>query len=282
MSERGIRNDAALVIFWDYDTQWGADRSRSSGGAKDWGLREFTATERLLELHARHAVAACFAIVGAAALPGERPYHDPGQIRAMHAAGHEVASHSFRHEWLPGIGWQGLLATLRDSKCALEQCIGAPVTTFVPPYNQPFDYAARLAPSLSERRTVPSDRISLRRMCEALGETGFRTARVSYRTLVQRVLDRAARRRIDGPVAIERIAGIACVRLNTAGGFAADAIAMVERTVSQGGIAVVYGHPHSLDAGNSQDARWLVPFLERVAEHSRAGRLRVVLPRELT
>ena len=56
-----------LIIFWDYDTQWGADRSRSPGGAKTWGNLEFENTERLLELHAQYGVPACFAVVGAAA-----------------------------------------------------------------------------------------------------------------------------------------------------------------------------------------------------------------------
>src|SRR5262249_26670813 len=92
---------ASLVVFWDYDTAWGADRSREPGGPKSWGPLEFEHTERLLELHAEHGVPACFAVVGAAALPGERPYHDPGQIRRIAAAGHEIGSHSFRHEWLP-------------------------------------------------------------------------------------------------------------------------------------------------------------------------------------
>src|SRR5437879_4437818 len=116
---------ARLLLFWDYDTQWGADRSRSPGRPKSWGHAEFDNTERLLELHAESSVPACFAIVGAAALPGERPYHDPVQVRRIHAAGHEIGSHSFQHEWLPGIGYRRLLTTLQLSKDTLEQCIGA-------------------------------------------------------------------------------------------------------------------------------------------------------------
>src|SRR5438309_3867691 len=91
-----------LVFFWDYDTQWGGDRSRSPGGRKAWGAAEFENTELLLELHAAHDLPACFAVVGAAALPGERPYHDQAQIRRIACAGHEIASHGFEHEWLPG------------------------------------------------------------------------------------------------------------------------------------------------------------------------------------
>ena len=39
-----------LLLFWDYDTQWGADRSRSGNGPKAWGEDEFVNTERLLPL----------------------------------------------------------------------------------------------------------------------------------------------------------------------------------------------------------------------------------------
>ena len=152
---------AKLLFFWDYDTQWGADRSRRPGGPKDWGYLEFENTERLLDLHAQYEIPACFAVVGAAALPGQRPYHDPAQIRRIYAAGHEVASHSFKHEWLPGLTHLELSETLRASKDALEQCISAPVNTFVPPFNQPFAYPQKLAPAFSERREGGSAHITL-------------------------------------------------------------------------------------------------------------------------
>jgi hypothetical protein len=77
------------------------------------------------------------------------------------------------------------------------------------------------------------------------------------------------------------LGGVTCVRLNTPGGFDAPALDMLERTVASGGLVVAYGHPHSLRAGNSQDERWLVPFLARVREHVDAGRLRVCQPRDL-
>jgi len=141
-----------LLFFWDYDTQWGADRSRNPSRSRTWGQFDFEHTERLLELHAEYVVPACFAVVGAAALPGQRPYSDPAQVRRIHAMGHEVASHSFRHEWLPGLDRHSLLEALRASKNALEQCVGASVISFVPPYNQPFDYPPGWSFSLSERR----------------------------------------------------------------------------------------------------------------------------------
>lgn len=269
-----------LIIFWDYDTQWGAEQSRSLGGAKTWGYLDFLNTERLLQLHDAYQIPACFAIVGEAALPGTRPYHDPDQIRQIYSDGHEVASHSMRHEWLPGLGYQKLVQTLRDSKDALEQCISAPVVTFVPPFNQPSDFQDRLSISLSERRSVPSDRIDLRRLCDALSETGYLFCRVSYSTILERLTTLLGRER-PRTVKLEKIGRVSCLRLSCRGGFKDDALKVIEPDLLNDGIAAIYGHPHSLYSGNAQDEQYLTPFLERVRGLVDKGTLQVVLPRDL-
>ncbi len=269
-----------LLLFWDYDTQWGADRSRVPGGRKDWGFLEFENTERLLDLHAEYKIPACFAVVGAAALQGERPYHDPAQIRRIHAAGHEIASHSFRHEWLPGLDRKALLETLRCSKDALEQCIGAPVVSFAPPYNQPFDYPGGGSFSLSERREAGRQRTDLRRLCNALRETGYRFCRVAYQPMYLRLAERLLARRLDRPGRLKQISGVTCVRNNTCG-FDGHAMKLLERCAATGGLVAVYGHPHSLRAGNSQDETRLVPFLHQVWRLQGDGLIRICLPREL-
>ena len=273
---------ASLVHFWDFDSQWGADRSRiPPAGPKTWGSLDFDATDRLLELHARFEVPACFAVVGAVALPGKRPYHDALQIRRIHEAGHEIASHSFRHEWLPGLNRLSLLETLRRSRESLEQCIGAPVVSFVPPFNQPFDYAKVGSISLSERREAGTSRTTLQRLCDALHETGYRFCRVAYRPLHIRIAEWVSGRRLDRPGRLEKIAGITCARLNTPTGFQEDAVDMVNRCAERGGLVVVCGHPHALWSGTKQDERWLIPFLGRVHELQKAGHLRVCRPSEL-
>jgi peptidoglycan/xylan/chitin deacetylase (PgdA/CDA1 family) len=274
------RPPAELLFFWDYDTQWGGDRSRLPGGPKSWGALEFSNTERLLELHGEQAVPACFAAVGSAALPGERPYHDPAQIRRIHAAGHEIGSHSHRHEWLPGLDRRALRETLQASKDALEQCIGAPVTTFVPPWNQPFDYPRGFSFSLSERREGGAHRTGLVRLCETLAETGYRFCRVAYRPMHQRLAEMVVRHRLEQLGRVEEIRGVSCARLNTPGGFGRHTLDVLERAARRGGLTVVYGHPHSLTLGNSQDERYLAPFLQRVATMVRSGQLKVSLPRE--
>jgi peptidoglycan/xylan/chitin deacetylase (PgdA/CDA1 family) len=274
---------ARLLLFWDYDTQWGTDADRRRGlpaTAVD-GRQEFACTERLLELLDRYEIPACFGVVGAAALPGVRPYHDPDQIRRIHAAGHEIASHGFHHEWVPGLDAAQLRTMLARSKEALEACIGAPVTAFVPPYNQPFDHAPQLSISWSERRAVPRNRTDVGRLCQALAESGYDFCRVAYRPLRLRVLDRFAGHQVDRPVRIERIKGVRCVRLNAPCGFARPTIQRVDEACRRGGIIVAYGHPHSLHAGGAQDEQSLIPFLERVQELRSSGQLVPLVPREL-
>jgi hypothetical protein len=266
-----------LMFFWDYDTQWGADRSRL-GGPRQWGPLEFPNTDEILEMHARFGVPACFAVVGAAALPGERPYHDPVQIRRIHAAGHEIASHAFRHEWLPALDRRALVRSLRESKDALEQCIGAPVESFVPPFNQPFDYARGWSFSLAERWEAGVRRTTLTRLCEALRETGYRFCRVGYAPLAERMagwLGRASFR--PGPPV--RIDGILCVRVGP-GGFEPECVTALCRHAA--GPVALYGHPHSLHGHDAtQTASTLRHTLTLAETWVRRGAIRCLRPRDL-
>lgn len=271
-----------VVIFWDYDTQWGNDRSRNPAGKGNWGALEFPNTELLLELHARYDIPACFAVVGAAALPGARPYHDPDQIRRMHEAGNEVASHSFRHEWLPGLDSAALDETLRHSKDALEQCIGAEVVTFVPPYNQPFDYLQKLSVSLSERRAVRRERTDVGRLCASLSDAGYRFSRLAYRSLYERVAEATSGRLPRRPGTLEDISGVTCLRLNLPVGFTSEVQRILEGHLGRGGLWTLHAHPHSVsDPTNPQSIDLFEPMLARIHEWRKQGRVRTVLPRDL-
>jgi hypothetical protein len=303
-----------VMLFWDYDTQWGADRSRCAGARPaTWGALEFPHTDELLDLHARFGIPACFAIVGAAALPGERPYHDPAQIRRVHAAGHEIASHAFRHEWLPALDRDALRRTLRDSKDALEQCIGAPVRSFVPPFNQPFDYARGWSFSLAERREAGARRTTLRVLCETLRETGYQFCRVAYSPLSERLRAWLARSSSSPSSSLpsssspsstafqpgppEQIAGVTCVRVGPCGFDLDRVIALRERAALREQAAAragsvwrrsspialaLYGHPHSLHGDDaSQSATALRQTLAALARWNEQGAARCLTPRDL-
>jgi hypothetical protein len=270
-----------VTFFWDYDTQWGADRSRAGRGPRQYGHLEFENTEPLLELLDEFGIQACFAVVGAAALPGSRPYHDPQQIRKIHHAGHEIASHSFRHEWIPALDPKALRETLHHSKDALEQCISAEVNTFVPPFNQPFDCPERLAFSLSERREVRRDRTGLATLCRALRESDYKLTRVSYRSLKDHVLGRIMNRQTQRPSHLERIAGFPCLRLNTPGGFDFRVAGLVRANLAKGGIWVIYGHPHSATEDGNQSLACLRTLFEEINQWRKAGHISCVRPIDL-
>src|SRR5262249_25865759 len=152
---------------------------------------------------------------------------------------------------LPALDRRALLSTLRNSRDALEQCIGAPVLSFVPPFNQPFDYAGGWSFSLSERLAAGKKRTTLHRLCEALGETGYRFCRVGYAPLGERLAEWFGRPSFR-PSPPETIAGITCVRVGSCGFENETVLGLCRRAAAQGTV-VLYGHPHSLHKdGTSQ------------------------------
>lgn len=270
-----------LIIYWDFDAQWGAERSRSGGGSKQWGLKEFTNTERLLDLHAQAGIPACFAVVGSVALSGARPYHDPGLIRQISAAGHEIASHALKHEWIPALNRRYLNEILLNSKDALEQCTGKAVRSFVPPYNQPFDYPARGSFSLSERREAGRERTNIPGLCQALKNNGYSFARITYTSPLDRLKDWANLPKNHRAYQPEMISGITTLRLACRAGFKEDALQHVKQAIESGGYAQVYGHPHSLNGTSGQSEPYLLTFFEQVKVWVEMGLLEIVLPSSL-
>src|SRR4029079_9579999 len=117
--ERMRRSDqpGRLLIYWDYDTQRGAEQSRL--GPQSWGPLERPNTARILELLAEFEVRATFACVGYAAVSRDPVYDCRAQIREIHAAGHEVPSHSHEHEFLPALSPAHMRETARVSREAM-------------------------------------------------------------------------------------------------------------------------------------------------------------------
>lgn len=270
-----------VMIFWDYDTQWGADRSRSGTVPQDWGPKEFDGAEMLIELHGRFSVPACFAVVGAAALPGERPYHDPDQVRRLHEAGHEIASHTMRHEWVPALKRAELLTTLCESKHALEQCTGAPVVSFVPPFNEPYAGPGVIKPRELRGNGDPHAHLDVPMLCETLARADYRVCRVSRRrTLARRCAEKLARRSIARPLRATEVAGVRLIDLS-AFGFHQRSIDLLRSRAGRPGILAFYGHPHGVCIDGPESYACVENFLGEVNRLREAGLIQVGLPREL-
>jgi polysaccharide deacetylase family protein (PEP-CTERM system associated) len=84
-------------------------------------------TRWLLDELARHDIKATFFVVGQIAR------HNPALVRAIHRAGHEVASHSWAHRRVHTLTPAEFRADVRRSKDALEQVTGAAVVGYRAP-----------------------------------------------------------------------------------------------------------------------------------------------------
>jgi len=86
------------------------------------------ATERLLEVLARHEVHATFFLIGG--FVRQRP----ALVRSIAAAGHLIGNHTMTHPWL---SWQSsarIREELAGCNAVLEDTLGAPVRFFRPPH----------------------------------------------------------------------------------------------------------------------------------------------------
>lgn len=84
-------------------------------------------TRWILDQLERVGVRATFFIVGTTAR------REPALVRAIHRAGHEVASHGWDHRRILGMDVQTFREDVRRSKDTLEQVIGAPVVGYRAP-----------------------------------------------------------------------------------------------------------------------------------------------------
>lgn len=100
------------------------------------------ATERLLEVLARHEVRATFFLIGG--FVRQRP----DLARAIAASGHLIGNHTMTHPWL---AWQSparIREELYGCNAALEDALGAPVRFFRPPHGARRPYVLSTAREL--------------------------------------------------------------------------------------------------------------------------------------
>jgi peptidoglycan/xylan/chitin deacetylase (PgdA/CDA1 family) len=64
---------------------------------------------------------------------GQRHFLDWPALRDMAAAGHAIQSHGQSHRYMDELDEAGIERELAESKAAIEDAIGAPVTLFAPP-----------------------------------------------------------------------------------------------------------------------------------------------------
>jgi len=269
----------SVFVIWDYDAALGqVNATYPYNFHEEVLLDEIRNVDEILTLAQAWSIKLTFACVGFAAEPGQWPYHVPDQIRRIHCLGHEVASHTWRHEWLPFLEREQLVRTLRRSRQALEACIGngESVVGFVPPFNRPMTWKGRLAFSLGDRVWGPrfpgSD---LGALCRLLKAEGYRWCRVFYVPLWNRLLGRGIQKHLTTH------SGITCVPAHY-NGFDEAALKFLKTTAETEGLAVITGHPSALSRHGKESREHFRAFGEALARYQQAGKLVARSVNELT
>jgi len=263
-----------LLIYWDYELQKGADQKFLKSDKWD-GYGEYKQTELVLKLLDKYDVKTTFAVLGYAAKKGKLPYHAPEQIRKMHSLGHEVASHSQNHEYIPDLNDKQIEKTLIESKKNIEKVIKDKVYSFVPPYNMPLKYFG-FNFALKHGKLPSFSKVSVERLLRILSRVGYKTCRLNKFTPIRNKL--FDKYKSYKPRMLNKIL---TVKLNCHAGFLNDARQVVNHAIKTGNTAVIYAHPHALGKKGRQSLDNLKSFLVYIKSLEKEKKLKITTPYEL-
>src|SRR5690606_331231 len=114
-----------ILLIWDFDGAIGQINSSMPYNFNFQNLNvEIENVKEILKILDQYNIKCCFAITGFSAEDGIFPYTFPNLIKEIHSRGHEIASHSWRHEWSSIFSEKQIDKSLKRSKFILENCIG--------------------------------------------------------------------------------------------------------------------------------------------------------------
>jgi len=177
-----------IIIIWDFDGPIGQINA-SYPYNFNYSLfeKEISNAREILDILDRYNIKTCFAITGFSAEEGKYPYTFPDLIHEIYKRGHEIASHSWKHEW-SSLFWENQIAkSLKRSKLILEKAIQNKheVIGFVPPHNRPMTWWRRGAFSLGDRSFFPFFKMADNEsIINCLKKNNYKWYRVSYKNLL--------------------------------------------------------------------------------------------------
>lgn len=143
-----------VLLIWDYDTPITRVTTTNPYNCNfDQWLQEEHHVKYILEAAKTLNAKFTFAVVGFGAEVSVAPFDVRHIIKQIHTEGHEIASHSWKHEWLPHLSQFQLDKTIERSKWILEQCLDNNhiVNGFVLPHDRPMSWRSKLAFSIGDR-----------------------------------------------------------------------------------------------------------------------------------
>ena len=179
-----------LNIIWDFDGPIGQiNASHAYNWSEDALSMEQENVDRVLSVCQDYEIAMTFAVTGLSAAGDFSVLHMGKQVRKIADLGHEVASHSWKHEWFPFLTQKQIRMSLKRSKEVLEKATGKPVGGFVLPFTRPMTWLGRGNFSLGDRGIWPfffgGDQGNIYRLCD---ELGYSWVRVKERPIYEKIL----------------------------------------------------------------------------------------------
>lgn len=180
-----------VFLIWDLDGAIGQINSTFPYNFEYRTLEsELENVSNALNLLRAYGIRSTFAITGFSGEEGKYPYVFPELIDQISMDGHEIASHSWRHEWMPLFTRAQVEKSLIRSKLALENCIGGrqEVVGFVPPHNRPMTWLGKGAISLGDRGVFPFFKMGdSGQLLNVLRSAGYKWVRLSHQNLLQKL-----------------------------------------------------------------------------------------------
>jgi peptidoglycan/xylan/chitin deacetylase (PgdA/CDA1 family) len=253
-----------VYCIWDFDGPIGQVNASLPYNFNEerFGI-EIDNVKFILKKLEEHQIKNIFAITGFTAENSATFFNQRELIKDIHSKGHEIASHSWRHEWLPLFTKEQITRSLRRSKMILEECIGVKdsVTGFVPPHNRPMTWIRKGAYSKGDRGLYPffwgGD---LGNIITALQQEGYKWIRISNRAWVNinaTQTDAAGKKWYRDKLKVVQ---------NTYTGFDDQAIRYINDSVKQNKDIVISGHPLAFIFGKSESKDNFLKFLETTSK----------------
>lgn len=253
---------AQVFLMWDFDAAIGQiNSSYPYNYHEELIYQEINNVETILELSSKYEIPMIFSITGFAAEKGIFPFHIPELIKRIYSEGHEIASHSWRHEWLPFLEIDQLFKTLNRSKIALEECIGEKdaVKGFVPPFSRPMTWLKKGAFSLGDKAIGPAFRCNdIQKIIPVARSLGYKWMRVTYKTLTDRFFKINSARSLQRKWTNEN--GLACIPNNYVG-FDEDAKKVLSLGIKTKRDVIISAHPSGLTRAGSENIENFQSFL---------------------
>lgn len=261
-----------VSIIWDFDGPIGNVNATLPYNFSIKGiLREFDFVKLILDKADVYGYKFVFAITGFTAEEGYYPYNYPEIVREIFTRGHEIASHSWKHEWFPSLTGTQISRSLKRSKSILEKVVGieGAVKGFVLPHSRPMTWKRKLAFSSGDRAVFGSPGADIQTILYLLQEAGYRWTRLQYKTLWERIA-RVPRYK-KKPFFHE---GILCVPQHSLG-FASRSVQMIENASKNNNDVVIMAHPAGLGLPHDENLIHFENFLQYLHEGVSGGRFQI-------